>query len=87
MPVIKEQGWEGKSKGFFPITAYVKTLTLNGHKDPETGIQQGTLLGTLFKDCNDCKNELSALKPFGQEIGVTVDDVTQKYHAELANEV
>jgi len=27
MPVIKEQGWEGKSKGFFPILYEYRLIT------------------------------------------------------------
>jgi len=42
-------------------------------------------LRALLEQCDDFKNELSALQFLGQEIGVLVD-VTPKYHAELAGE-
>jgi len=92
-PVIKE-GWEGKPKGILQILyeqglivgSNDENMTLDSHKDPETGeIQQGTSLRALLDQCDDFKNELSALQLLGQEIGVLVDAMP-KYHAELAGE-
>jgi len=92
-PIIQE-GWEGKPKGILQIlyerglidVSNYKSLILDGRKNPETGeILPGTSLRALLEQCNDFKNELSALQLLGQEIGVAVD-ATPKYHAELAGE-
>ena len=61
-------------------------MTLDSHKDPETGeIEHRSSLHALLQQCNDFKNELSALQLLAQELGVVVD-TTPKYHAKLAGE-
>jgi len=69
-PIIQE-GWVGKPKGILQILherglivgSNYKTMTLDGRKDPETReIEQGSSLHELLEQCNDFKNELSAMQ-------------------------
>jgi len=89
------QGWEGKPKGILQILwerglidelNYKATLTLDGRKNPLTGlIDESMSLHHLLGKCPDFKNELSAVQVLGQDLGVVID-ATPKYHAELAGE-
>jgi len=87
-------GWEGKPKGILQILwerglivgSDYKGMTLDGRKDPVTGlIQPGSSLRQLLAECSDFKEELSALQVLRRDLGVLADSLP-KYHAELAVE-
>jgi hypothetical protein len=88
------QGWEGQPKGLMQVlwerglidTSSLEQYTLDGRKDPIAGgVNLRSSLCHILANCNDFKDEETALEYLGTQLGVTVK-LTPKFHAELAGE-
>ena len=88
------QGWEGQPKGLMQVlwerglidTSSLEQYTLDGRKNPITGeVNLHSSLCHILANCNDFKDEETALEYLGTQLGVTVK-LTPKFHAELAGE-
>lgn len=88
------QGWEGRPKGLMQVlwerglidTSSLEQYTLEGRKNPITGqVNLQSSLRHILANCNDFKDEETALEYLGTQLGVTVT-LTPKFHAELAGE-
>ena len=88
------QGWEGQPKGLMQVlwerglidTSSLEQYTLDGRKNPITGeVNLRSSLRHILANCNDFKDEETALEYLGTQLGVTVK-LTPKFHAELAGE-
>jgi hypothetical protein len=86
------QGWEGQPKGLMQVlwerglidTSSLEQYTLDGRKNPITGeVNLHSSLCHILANCNDFKDEETALEYLGTQLGVTVK-LTPKFHAELA---
>jgi hypothetical protein len=89
--IVMVPGWTGKTKGV-KQTAWErglldpnKTYTMHGKKDKDGKIDQSTSLVWLLSQCLDFKEEVSAIRKFGDDIGMRIEQ-TPKYHAEIAGE-
>jgi hypothetical protein len=88
------QGWEGQLKGLMQVlwerglidTSSLEKNTLDGRKNPRTGdVSLRSSLRHILANCNDFKDEETALEYLGTQLDVTVK-LTPKFHAELAGE-
>ena len=90
------QGWEGQPKGLLQVLwergliadskEELSSFTIDGRKDPITGIlDTKSSLRHLLANCQDFREEETALQNLGAQLGVTVQ-LTPKFHAELAGE-
>ncbi|KAI2493759.1 hypothetical protein MHU86_20764 [Fragilaria crotonensis] len=84
--------WEGQPKGLMQVlwerglidTSWLEQYTLDGRKNPITGEENlRSSLRHILANCNDCKEEDTALEYLGSQLGVTVR-LTPKFYAELA---
>jgi len=95
---IKE-GWLGKLKGMLQLLfergfidvqnktnqEVVRSYSVNGKKDANGNIIEGTSLEKLVSNLPDFKNELTLLQFRAQQLGVRIE-CSLKYHPEIAGE-
>ena len=91
---LKEEGWVNKPKGllqvlwergFIDSSIPLKSYTIQGPKKDDGERDKTKSLEHLMAECNDFKDEYTALQFHAQQLGTTII-CTPKYHAEIAGE-
>ena len=92
------EGWSGKQKGMLQILwergfidpmltreEVVRKYSVNGKKDEDGNMIDGTSLKQMVASLPDFKNEVTLLQYRAGQLGVAID-CSPKYHPEIAGE-
>ena len=93
-----EEGWSGKQKGslqilwergfldpLLPISELKKKYSINGKKDENEKVIEGTSLKELIANLPNFKHEKTLLQYRAEQLGVSIQ-CSPKYHPEIAGE-